>query len=129
MGNLLYPRTIEVHRIKSNAGSTDSVIGLTAYSGAEQSTVASDPQGEVVLFTGIGCTIQSGDTGRKKGKALPQDVFYAPTWYIFTDPAALAKSSIRDRDIIIDDESYRYEVGQAYWIGPGYKLSCIRLEA
>jgi hypothetical protein len=129
MVNLLYPRSIEVHRIKSVAGTADHAVGLTNYSGAEQSTSASDAQGEAVLFTCIPASIQSGDTGRKKGKALPQDVFYAPTWYIFIPPTALARYAVRDRDIIIDDEKYRYEVGQAYWNMAGYKLSSIRLEA
>jgi hypothetical protein len=37
--------------------------------------------------------------------------------------------SIRDRDIIVDDEGYRYGVSANYWTGIGYQLDCIRLEA
>jgi len=111
------------------AGPADTAIGGLGYSGAEQSTNPSDAQGEIVLFTGIAASIQSGDTGRKKGKALPSDVFYAPTWYIFIPPTEIAQYSIKDRDIILDEEGYRYEVGQNYWSMAGYKLSCIRLEA
>jgi hypothetical protein len=125
----LYPRVVEIHRFKSVAGPTDNAIGGVGYSGAEQSTNPSDPQGETVLFTGVAASIQSGDTGRKKGKAIPTDVFYAPTWYIFIPAFALPQFSVRDRDVVVDEEGYRYEVGQAYWNLLGYKLSCVRLEA
>jgi hypothetical protein len=125
----LYPRIIEVHRVKSVAGATDTVIGLTGYSGAEASTDPSDPAGEAVLFTDIPASIQAGSTGRKKDSALPQDVVFMPTWIIYIPLSALAKGSVRDRDIIVDDEAYKYEVGQAYWNILGHKLICIRLEA
>lgn len=125
----VYPRIIEVHRNRTNAGTADTVIGLTGYSGAEASTSPSDPAGEVVLFTGIAASIQAGPTGRKKDSALPQDVVSMPTWNIFVPQSALAKDMVRDRDIIVDDEFYRYEVGQAYWNRLGWKLICIRLEA
>jgi hypothetical protein len=36
---------------------------------------------------------------------------------------------IRDRDIIVDDEGYRYEVSTNFWTGLGYQLSTIREEA
>lgn len=127
MASILYPRLIEIHRLKTVAGSTDTVIGLTGYSGAEQST--SSPQGETVLFTGIAASIQAGTTGRKKDASLPQDVVFAPTWYIYIPANALAEFSIRDRDIILDDEGYRYEVSQNYWNILGYKVTAIRLEA
>jgi len=39
------------------------------------------------------------------------------------------KGAVRDRDILVDDEGYRYEVGHAYWNILGMKLQCIRLEA
>jgi hypothetical protein len=117
----IYPRIIEVHRSRTVAGATDTVIGLTGYSGAEASTSLSDPAGEVVLLTGVPASIQAGPTGRKKDSALPQDVVFMPTWLIFTAQSALAKGMVRDRDIIVDDESYRYEVGQAYWNRLGYK--------
>lgn len=125
----LYPRTIEIHRNRTDAGAADTVIGLAGYSGAEASTSLSDPAGEVVLFTGVAASIQAGTTGRKKDSALPQDVVTMPTWDIYVPLSALAKGTVRDRDIIVDDESYRYEVAQAYWNILGHKLVCIRLEA
>jgi hypothetical protein len=124
----IYPRTIAVHRAKTVAGTTDAV-GLTGYSGAESTTDPANPQGEVVLATGIPASIQIGQAGRKKDSALPQDIVFAPTWKIFVPLSALAKGVVRDRDIVVDDEGYRYEVAQAYWNILGYQLISIRLEA
>jgi hypothetical protein len=124
--NALYPRTIAVHRVKT-VGDVSTTVGLTGYSGAEQSTTSA--QGETVLFTGLAASIQAGTTGRKKASSLPQDVVFAPTWYIFVPAGALAQYSVRDRDIIVDDEGYRYEVSQNWWDILGYRLTCIRLEA
>jgi hypothetical protein len=124
--SLIYTSVIDVHRVKTVAGTNDA-IGLTGYSGAEQSPTSA--QGETVLFTDIPASIQSGTTGRKKDSSLPQDAVFAPTWFIFTPANAIAKGGVRDRDIIIDDDGYRYEVAQSQWDILGYKLSCIRLEA
>jgi hypothetical protein len=123
---MLYPSTVAVHRLKTVAGSADA-IGLVGYSGAEQSTTS--PQGETVLFTKVRANIQASQTGRKKDSALPQDAVSAPTWRIYIPRTALARGSVRDRDVIVDDEMYRYEVAQAYWNVLGYQLVCIRLEA
>lgn len=95
-----------------------------------ESTTGTDAQGVTVLFTGIACSIQAKQSGRKKDSALPQDAVFAPTWVIIFPPGSSpAKGTIRDRDIIVDDEGYRYEVAQAYWNLLGYQLICIRLEA
>jgi len=125
----VYPRTIEIHRNETNAGPADTVIGLAGYSGTEATTSPTNPADEAVLFTGIPASIQAGPTGRKKDSALPQDVVSMPTWIIFTPKEVLAKGTVRDRDIIVDDEGYRYEVAQDYWNRLGYKMYCIRLEA
>jgi hypothetical protein len=37
-------------------------------------------------------------------------------------------NAIRDRDLVYDDQGYRYEVGQAEFL-TSWRLSCIRLEA
>lgn len=126
---LIYPRIIEVHRVRTNAGPADTTIGLAGYSGAEASIALADPQGEVVLQTGIKASIQASRTGLKKDSGLPQDVVFMPSWNIFTPKDAIAKGVVRDRDVIIDDEGYRYEVAQAYWNVLGLKLICIRVEA
>jgi hypothetical protein len=125
----VYPRIIQVGRQATNAGAADTTIGLAGYSGAEAAPAPADPQGILWLFTGIAASIQAGPTGRKKDSALPQDVVFMPTWNIYVPLSALAKGTVRDRDIIVDDEGYRYEVGQAYWNILGWKIICIRLEA
>jgi hypothetical protein len=126
---MLYPRTIEIHRVKTVAGPTGDVIGLTGYSGAEASIDPSDPRGETVLYTGIPANIQAGPSGRKRDSALPQDAVSNPTWIIYLPITALPQNAIRDRDIIVDDRQYRYEVGQDYCNILGWKIVCIRLEA
>ena len=129
MAQEIYARLIEIHRAKTPAASS-SVTGLVDYSGMTSQPSTSDPnQGEVVLFTGIPASIQATQQGRKKDSSLPSDAVWAPTWVIYIPKDALDLGSVRDRDIVVDDESYRYEVGQAYWNINGYKLTCIRLEA
>jgi hypothetical protein len=125
----LYPRIIQLERLQTNAGVTDTVIGLTGYSGATATPAPTDPNSPIVLATKIPASIQAGPTGRKKDSALPQDVVFMPTWFIYVPLSALDKGTVRDRDIIVDDEFYRYEVGQAYWNVLGHKIICIRLEA
>ena len=124
----IYPRKIEVRRAKANAGATDA-IGLLGYSGEEATTDPVNPQGEVVLFKDIPASVQASNAGRKKDSGLPQDITYAPSWNIFGPSWALSKDVVRDRDIVIDDQGYRYEVAQAYWNILGYKLICVRMEA
>ncbi|WP_439398704.1 hypothetical protein ACRQ5Q_15125 [Bradyrhizobium sp. PMVTL-01] len=128
---MLYPRKVEIHRLRTVAGpgtSPTDVIGLTGYSGAEASTDPADPQGEAILYKDIPANIQAAATGRKRDSALPQDAVSNPTWDIFLPLTAAPRGAIRDRDIVVDDEDYRYEVGQAYWNILGWKLMCIRLE-
>src|SRR5579863_7843923 len=104
----LYPRTIAVHRLKTVAGTNNPpILGLTGYSGAEASTSPSDPAGETVLFTAIPASIQATRQGIKKRSSLPGDAVWSPSWDIYVPMASLAKYSVRDRDIIIDDEGYR----------------------
>lgn len=119
----IYPRLIEVRRLKT----VGAAVGLVGYSGAEQPSSAL--HGEEVLFTDIPASIQAGPAGRKKDGSLPSDSVFAPTWKIWIPLSAMEKGSIRDRDIIKDDELYRYEVSQAYWNILGYQLVCIRLQA
>ena len=123
----VYPRTIEIHRNETNAGAAD--IGLAGYSGAEATTSPSNPADETVLFTGIPASIQAARYGTKNITALPQNTVTAPSWNIFVPLPSVQKGAVRDRDIVVDDEGYRYEVGQAYWNRLGFKMICTRLEA
>jgi hypothetical protein len=61
---------------------------------------------------------------------LPGDATSKPVWNVFIPASsAITIYSIRDRDIIVDDEGYRYEVGANFWTGLGYQVSTIREEA
>lgn len=131
MSDVIYDRTVAVHRSRTNADQSGSSqqIGLVGYSGREQSTDASDPNGEDVLFTDLPASIQEGRANTKSGQ-LPADVTDRPMWMIFIPASApIAQYQIRDRDIIVDDESYRYMVAQNRWTGFGYQLNCTRQEA
>jgi hypothetical protein len=57
---------------------------------------------------------------------LPGDVTKRPQWKINT--IALPLYTIRDRDYLIDDELYRYQVAQNDWTILGYNLDCVREE-
>lgn len=126
----LYDRTVAVHRSKTNAvsGAGAQQIGLTGYSGREQSTAASDTEGEMVLFINLPASIQAKRAGRFMAGLVPSDITQKPQWAIIIPASALPQYSIRDRDIIVDDEAYRYEVAQNYWTAFGYQLECVRLE-
>jgi hypothetical protein len=124
-GNPLLPRTIELHRSKNPA--TPSDTGLGTYQGREASTDFSDPEGEAILLTNIACDIQSRGIGRSTGAmTLPGNISKHPQWRIIT--GLLALHTIRDNDILIDDEGYRYQVALNQWSALGYVLDCIRLE-
>lgn len=124
----IYPRLISIRRVRHVAGIEDQ-IGFVGYSGETASTEAGAANGEDILIGGIPASIQPRQSGRKKDGTLPQDAVFAATWFIFVPKNALAKGFVRDRDIVVDDEGYRYEVSQAAWNLLGYKLVCIRLEA
>ena len=121
-----YPRVVTVSRNKTVAGTNDA-IGNVGYSGAEQGTGS---EGETVLFSGLPAAIQLKAGGRTtKSGELPGDSVTKPVWDIYIPASAISIYSIRDRDIITDDEGYRYEVGANYWTDAGYQLSTIRQEA
>jgi hypothetical protein len=102
-------------------------VGLGGYEGREASTAFSDLEGEVVLLTGLPVAIESRGIGRSTGAmTLPGNITKHPQWRILTQPLALG--TIRDNDVIIDDEGYRYMVALNYWTALGYVLDCVRLE-
>ena len=128
--SLLYPRLIDIHRSKTNAGQSgiSQAVGLVGYSGREQTTAASDPEGEIVLFTGICAGIAMQRVGRTAKGLLDADITNTGFWIITIPVSVLPQYSVRDRDIIIDDEKYRYQVAQNYYTAFGYQLECLRLE-
>ena len=125
----IFPRIIAIHRSATVAGTTDTPIGYVGYSGREQDAAPTDPQGELVLFTGLPAAIEAKSEGRTKGTTIPTDVIFKPSWKIYIPSSALSQYSVRDRDIIVDDEGYRYMVSQNYWTTFGYELSTVRMES
>ena len=127
----LYERTCDIHRQRTVAGTgTGSTqIGDVGYSGGEQPTIGTDVEGEDVLVTAVPCAITSKAAGRTRSSLLPADIVYRPSWTINIPPTAVPKNAIRDRDIVIDDDMYRYGVASAMWTSIGWQLECIRLEA
>lgn len=113
--SFIYPRIVEIRRPFGTTG-----IGALPYQGLE-------PQNETVLYTNIPASIQhGGGTANKTG--LPADTMSAPTWQIFIPLNALPKGAIQDRDIIVDEESQRYQVQASYWNSLGYNCACERLQ-
>ena len=68
-------------------------------------------------------------SGRTRSSLLPADIVYRPSWTIYIPASEVPKNGIRDRDILIDDDGYRYGVAAAMWTSLGWNLECVRLEA
>jgi hypothetical protein len=129
MVNPLYPRTVAIHRQKTDGQSSSGTqqVGLQGYSGRQQNTNVS--AGETVLYTGLPASISPRAAGKIKYGALPADFTEKPQWAVTIPFFALPQYSIRDADIIVDDEGYRYGVTQNVWTVLGYQLAVVRLEA
>jgi hypothetical protein len=126
-GNMMYPRLINLYRSKDPQAEKTATTGLGAYEGRTGSVGGSDPSGLALLLQNIPCGIVPHGIGRSTGAMLlPGDVVKHPQWQITTQ--ALPLYTIRDRDILIDDEGYRYEVAMNGWTILGYSLYTIRLE-
>jgi hypothetical protein len=122
----LYVRTVAIHRPRPP---TPVEVGQISYQGLQQTTAAGD-SGEDIIQTGVACAIQCFGLGKAGGPGITKSDSPGPVqWRIFFSPSALSKGALRDRDILIDDEGYRYDVGAAYWNVLGYRADCIRLEA
>jgi len=123
---LVYNRVINVHRTVVQADTTP-VVGDTGYSGETQVVGPAAGQ-EQVIYTGVPAVISAKAAGRSKGP-LPGDVVYLTAWTIGVPVDAIPEFGIRDKDIIIDDDGYRYFVGAAGWTSLQWNLECVRLEA
>lgn len=115
--SFLYPRVVSITR---PVGS--QVVGKAGYQGSSQSN-------EQPVARGIPASIQASSTGRiSSAQTVPSAAPGPIHWKIFIPLNALAKGTVRDRDIITDDEGDRYQVEANYWNSLGYRLSAIRLE-
>ena len=103
-------------------------VGYVGYSGTVPTTVPG-ALGEDILYTGVVCTIIIKGASHGKGP-LPADVVWKASWGIhIPSSSGIPLNGIRDRDILIDDDGYRYAVSAAEWHAVGWTLDCMRLEA
>jgi hypothetical protein len=122
----IYNRVIQVHRTVTQATQTPG-IGDTGYTGVTDVTGTTTGQ-EQIIYSNIPAVISIKAAGRSKGP-LPDDLVYRTSWTIGVPVDAIPEFGIRDKDIIIDDDGYRYYVGAAGWTALQWHLECIRLEA
>ena len=102
MGNFFYPRTISVLR-----QATNTTAGAQGYSGVT-------PENEETIFTNVAAHIEAERIGNNSPANLPANSQGEPIYLIIF---ILPLNSVQNRDIIIDDTGYRYQVISADW-GP-----------
>jgi len=127
-GLFMYPRTIDVHRPKTQAiASGPNVATLKTYTGTTTDT--STPTGEDIIFTGLPAGIQFvSPLSRGAGSTLPSDTHAPGVYTIFIPLASAALGTIFNRDVIVDDLGNRYQVEDAYFTPLGFKLRARLLE-
>lgn len=113
--SFMYPRTISL--VRPTQASAEGAVG---YGGQT-------PDSEQPIAAGLSANIQLDRQGRRNRVDLPGDG-NETQWNIFVPATELAKGMAKDRDVVIDDESVRYQVVAAYWNSLGYQLACIRLQ-
>lgn len=115
--SFLYPRTIKVTRPAAQTG-----VGWQPGYAGEQPT--NDP----VIAQDIPASIQAkGRQGKDNPAHLPSDATVS-MFTVFIPRAALARGTIKDRDVIIDDLGDRYQVLADGWDSLGYAVVTQRLE-
>lgn len=116
--SFLYPRLVSVSRPTGPTGA-----GYVGYSGVNTST-------ETPVIANVPANIQAKTTlSRSSGGALPAAPPGPIVWRVFIPLNAVPKGTIKDRDIITDDEGNRFVVEASYWNSMGWNLATIRLEA
>lgn len=100
--SFLYPRTISVRRPNTN-----TAAGAQPYSGVQ-------PINENVIVAGIAAHIEAAKGGAASPAGLPADTKSEP---IFLVIFKIALGVVLDRDIIVDDLGFRYQVISSDW-GP-----------
>jgi len=101
--------------------------GTGRYRGVSTAIVTSGA-GESDIVIGIPCAM-IGSTGRATGTGeTPTDAPGPSRWRIYLPQSAAPKGTIRDRDIVADEENARFQVSASYWSSIGYRVEAIRLE-
>lgn len=123
--SFFYPRSVTITRPGVQTGE-----GLLGYGGQTQAAETEVTNGSVVTVAeNVPASIQAkGRQGKNDPVGLPGDGTVA-MYSIFIPRRALAKGSIRDRDIITDELGVRYQVLSDGWDSLGYQVICQRLQA
>ena len=112
--SFLYPQTITISR-----PAPQGQLGAIGYAGEVAGT-------ETTILSGVPASIQVKKEVGSPIAGLPADVARRSFWNVlFRAPLG----TLRDRDIITDDQGIRYQVTAAYWTPLGYNALCERLEA
>ncbi len=115
-GIFLYPRTIAITR-----PAVQSAVGSEPYGGLNAAT-------ETSVAVGLPASIQkAGAAGTPLG-GIPGDIAGRTVWRMFIPQGSAALGLVRDRDIVTDDQGWRYQVMATYWNSLGLQLSCELLE-
>jgi hypothetical protein len=111
----VYPHRIRVLRPKMEGG-----FGAQGYAGMRESN-------EEQIAVNLPAAIQARGSGKGNEAELPGD---APTttWLILIPAYALARNTVRMRDIIVDETGVRYQVTNPYNTVFGHNLRARRLE-
>ena len=114
--SFLYPRIISITRPISTSG-----IGEIPYQ-------ALQPNNETPVVSNIRASIQYDSTADRMKSKLPGDAYVGMRWKIFTRLKDIPRGTVKDNDVVTDDEGIRYQVSAAYWNSLGCNLKCERLQ-
>ena len=112
--SFIYPRTVSVRRPALNAA-----VGAQPYAALRKAD-------ETVIVASTPASIQEKTAGGRSVVGLPGDSVTSPIYRIFMPK--VAKGTIKDRDIIVDEEGNRYQVTAAYWNSLGWNCRTQLLE-
>lgn len=108
--SFLYPRQIVLSRSDPQTGA-----------GWQPGYAAEQRADEVVIIGGIPASVQLNQRGGHSPVGLPTDTTDT-LWNVLVPKASLAKGTVKQGDVITDDEEERYVVHAPYWDSLGYNL-------
>lgn len=113
--SFLYPRKVSIYR-----PSNQTVAGENPYSGLANDQLT-------ILFSSLQCAVQMRKATGTPLLGLPGGQSAKPIYVVLI--LGLKIGDIKDRDVVVDDEGYRYQVTANYWTPLSYQITCERLES
>lgn len=84
--------------------------------------------GERTLASNVPVALMA-QAGAARGQGeVPSEAPGPIRWRAYLPPSVFPKGSVETRDILVDDEGARYQVGSDGWTSLGYRLDLVRLE-